>query len=102
MVARVTRYRIRAGREDEFASTLERWMCCLDTLAGFQFFLLLRGEDPRGRDVTSISVWDCVENMTSSENTAVYYDCVKTLIACCESFSPMHYHEVLNTKFAHP
>jgi len=101
MVARVTRYRIRAGKEEEFASTIEWWISYLDTLAGFQFYLLLRGEDPHGRDVTSISVWDCVENMTSSENTTVYYESVKTLIACCESFSPMHYHDVLKTKFAH-
>jgi len=71
MVARVTRYRIRAGKEEEFASTIEWWISYLDTLAGFQFYLLLRGEDPGGRDVTSISVWDCAENMTSSENTTV-------------------------------
>jgi len=101
MVARVTRYRIRAGKEEEFASTVEWWISHLDTLAGFQFYLLLRGEEPRDREVTAISVWDCVENMTSSENTTVYYECVKTLIACCESFSPMHCHDVLKTKFAH-
>ena len=101
MVARITRYRIRAGKEEEFAATMECLMRALDELAGFRIFLLLHAEDPHGRDVTSISVWDCAENMTSSENTAVYYETVKTLIGCCESFSPMHQHEVLKTKLAH-
>jgi heme-degrading monooxygenase HmoA len=80
---------------------MESLMGALDKLAGFRLFLLLQGEDPRGRDVTAISVWDCAENMTSSENTAVYYETVKTVMACCESFSPMHEHEVLKTKLAH-
>jgi heme-degrading monooxygenase HmoA len=101
MVARITRYRIRAGKEEEFQTTIESLMSTLDKRAGFCFFLLLHGEDPRDRDVTSISVWDCAENMTSSENTTFYYEVVKTLISCCESFSPMHQHEVLKTKFAH-
>jgi heme-degrading monooxygenase HmoA len=101
MVARVTRYRIRAGKEKEFTATFENLMGVLDKMAGFCFCMLLHEEDPRGRNVTSISVWDCAENMTSNENTKIYYDVIKTLIGCCESFSPMHFHEVLKTKFAH-
>jgi heme-degrading monooxygenase HmoA len=101
MVARITRYRIRPGKEKEFQTTIERWMCQLDTLAGFHFFLLLNAEDPRAREVTSISVWDSVENMTSGENTSIYYESVKALIGVCETFSPTHHHDVLKTKFAH-
>jgi len=101
MVARITRYRIRPGKEEEFQATMERRMCHLDTLAGFRFFLLLHAEDPRTREVTSISVWDCVENMTSGENTSIYYESVKSLIGVCETFSPTHHHDVLKTKFAH-
>jgi heme-degrading monooxygenase HmoA len=102
MVARVTRYRIRAGKVEEFVATIDSLMASLDTLAGFRVFLLLRGEDPRVRDATAISVWDSAENMKSSENNALYYGAIQTLMACCESFSPMHEHEVLKSKFPTP
>ncbi|HXW62833.1 MAG TPA: antibiotic biosynthesis monooxygenase [Candidatus Acidoferrales bacterium] len=101
MVARVTRFRIRAGKVEEFEATIEHLMASLDEAAGFRVFLLLRGDDPGGRDATSISVWDCAENMSSSENTAIYYENLKVLMGCCESFSPMHQHEVLKSKFAY-
>ena len=77
-------------------------MAALDKLAGFRVLLLLRGEDPDGRDATSISVWDSVEDLKSSENNAFYYDVLVRLMSCCESFSPMHQHEVLKSKFANP
>src|SRR5208282_283997 len=100
MIARVTRYRIRPGKVEEFAATSESLMAALDKLAGFRVLLLLRGEDPDGRDATSISVWDSVEDLKSSENNAFYYDVLVRLMSCCESFSPMHQHEVLKSKFA--
>jgi len=102
MIARVTRYRIRPGKVEEFAATSESLMAALDKLAGFRVLLLLRGEDPDGRDATSISVWDSVEDLKSSENNAFYYDVLVRLMSCCESFSPMHQHEVLKSKFANP
>ncbi len=102
MIARVTRYRIRPGKVEEFAATSESLMAALDKLAGFRVLLLLRGEDPGGRDATSISVWDSVEHLKSSENNAFYYEVLVRLMSCCESFSPMHQHEVLKSKFANP
>jgi len=99
MVARVTRYRIRPGRVEEFISTAESLMGMLDKLEGFRAFFLLRGENPDGRDATSVSMWDSVEHMKSSENDKFYYAVIKSLMGCCESFSPMHVHEVLKSKF---
>jgi len=100
MVARVTRYRIRPGKVEEFISTAESLMGALDKLEGFRAFFLLRGENPDGRDATSVSMWDSVEHMKSSENDKFYYAVIKSLMGCCESFSPMHVHEVLKSKFA--
>ncbi len=100
MVARVTRYRIRPGKVEEFAATVESLTGALDKLDGFRVFLLLRGENPDGRDATALSVWDTVEQMKTSENDKFYYGVLKTLMGCCESFSPMHVHEVLKSKFA--
>ena len=99
MVARVTRYRIRPGKVEEFISTAESLMGMLDKLEGFRAFFLLRGENPDGRDATSVSMWDSVEHMKSSENDKFYYAVIKSLMGCCESFSPMHVHEVLKSKF---
>ncbi len=102
MVARVTRYRIRPGKVEQFKSTVESLMGALDALEGFRVFLLIRGENPDGRDATAISVWDSVEQMKSSENDKFYYGVLKTLMGYSESFSPMHVHEVLESKFAKP
>ena len=102
MIARVTRFRIRLGKVEEFASTAESLMTAMDKLAGFRVLLLLRGEDPGGRDATSISVWDSAEDLKNSENDAFYYDALVRVMSCCESFSPMHQHEVLKSKFASP
>jgi heme-degrading monooxygenase HmoA len=100
MVARLTRYRIRPGKMEEFAATVESLAAALDRLEGFRVFLLLRGEDPNGRVATSISVWESAEHMKSSENDKFYYEVLKALMCCCESFSPMHQHEVMKIKFA--
>jgi len=102
MVARVTRYRIRPGKVEEFAATIESLMSALDRLEGFCLFLMVLGEDPSGRDATSISVWESAEQMKSGENSRFYYELIKTVMGCCESFSPMHEHEVMKIKFAHP
>ena len=100
MIARVTRYRIRPGKVEEFAATAESCMAAMQKLKGFHAVLLLRGENPDGRDATSISVWDSAEDLKSSENDALYYDALARVMNCCESFSPMHQHEVLKSKFA--
>jgi len=100
MIARVTRYRIRLGKVEEFASRAETLMTAMEKLAGFRVLLLLRGEDAGGRDATSISVWDSVEDLKSSENDTFYYDALSRVMNCCESFSAMHQHEVLKSKFA--
>jgi heme-degrading monooxygenase HmoA len=102
MIARVTRFRIRLGKVEEFATTAESLMATMDKLAGFRVLLLLRGEDPGGRDATSISVWDSAEDLNNSENDTFYYDALVRVMSCCESFSPMHQHEVLKSKFATP
>jgi heme-degrading monooxygenase HmoA len=102
MIARVTRFRIRLGKVEEFATMAESLTATMDKLAGFRVLLLLRGEDPTGRDATAISVWDSVEDLKSSENDAFYYEALARVMNCCESFSPMHQHEVLKSKFAAP
>ncbi|MGA2510022.1 MAG: antibiotic biosynthesis monooxygenase [Candidatus Acidiferrales bacterium] len=102
MIARVTHYRIRRGKVEEFTATVESLMAAMDKLAGFRVLLVLRGEDPAGRDAMAISVWDSAEDIKSSDNDTFYYDVMARLVGCCEGFSPMHQQEVLVSKFANP
>lgn len=99
MIARVTSYRIRPGREDEFNAIVESAMAQMDHLKGFRGLVVLGSEDPASPDATAISLWDSVEDMKSGESNKFYYEALARAANCCESFSPMHQHVVLKTKF---
>lgn len=100
MVARVTHYRIRPGKVEEFSATVAPLIAAMDKLAGFRVLLVLRGEDEDSRDAMAISVWDSAADLKNSDNDAFYYEVLARLLSCCESFSPMHQQEVLVSKFA--
>jgi heme-degrading monooxygenase HmoA len=102
MVARVTHYRIRPGKIDEFTAILKPLTAAMDKLKGFRVLLVLQGEEPTGQDAMAISVWDSADDMKDSDSNTHYYHVISKLISCCESFSPMHQQEVLLSKFANP
>lgn len=100
MIARITHYRIREGKLEEFASTVKSLTAAMDKLAGFRVLLILRGEESGSRDAMAISVWDSAVDLKNSDNNEFYYDVLSHVLSCCESFSPMHQQEVLVSKFA--
>jgi heme-degrading monooxygenase HmoA len=101
MVARVTHYRIREGKMEEFAAAVKSLMPAMDKLHGFRVLLVLRGEDPTSREIMAVSVWDSAADMRNSDNNESYYHVLARLLSCCESLSPMwHEQEVLVSKFA--
>ncbi len=100
MIARVTRYLVRPGKVDEFIATVQSLSASLDGRKGFHFLLVLRDEDPESRELTTLSLWDSMQDIKNSDADASYYTAVKQLMVICESFDPMHGHEVLFAKFA--
>ncbi len=100
MVARVTHYRIRPGKLDEFTATVQSLTAAMDKLKGFRVLLVLLGDEAASQEVTAISTWDSIEDMKDSDSDSFYYHVVSKLIGCCESFSPMHAQEVMVSKFA--
>lgn len=102
MVARVTHYRIREGKLDEFVATVRSLITAMDKLKGFRVLLVLHGEDKLSREATAISVWDSAEDLRAGDNDAFYYQLIARVLSCCESFSPMHQQEVLVSKFENP
>jgi heme-degrading monooxygenase HmoA len=100
MVARITHYRIRPGKIDEFTATVQSLTSAMDKLKGFRVLLVLRGDEAASQEVTAISTWDSIEDMKDSDSDSFYYHVVSKLIGCCESFSPMHEQEVMVSKFA--
>ncbi len=100
MVARVTHYRIRPGKLEEFSATVQSLTAAMDKLKGFRVLLVLRGDESSGQDAMAISVWESAEDMKDSDSNSFYYHVVSKLIGCCESFSPMHEQEVMVSKFA--
>jgi heme-degrading monooxygenase HmoA len=100
MVARVTHYRIRPGKLEEFTATVQSLTAAMDKLKGFRVLLVLRGDEPSGQEAMAMSIWDSVEDMKDTDSDSFYYHVVSKLIGCCESFSPMHEQEVMVSKFA--
>jgi len=74
MVARVTHYRIREGKVDEFVATVESLTAAMDKLKGFRVLLVLHGEDKSRREAMAISVWDSAEDLRDSDNNTFYYN----------------------------
>jgi len=99
MVARVTHYRIRPGKVEEFAATVQSLIPAMDKLHGFRVLVMLRGSEPDSRDAMAISVWETAADLKNSDNDAFYYHVLAHLMGCCESFSPMQEQEVLVSKF---
>jgi heme-degrading monooxygenase HmoA len=102
MVARVTQYRIRVGKVEEFAATLESLIPAMDRLKGFRVLRVLQGPDPESREATAISVWETSADLRNSDSDESYFHTVSKLLSCCESFLPMHEQKVLVSKFAGP
>jgi len=100
MVARVTHYRVRPGKLDEFTAAVQSLTSAMDKLKGFRVLLILRGDEAASQEVTAISTWDSIADMKDSDSDSFYYHVVSKLIGCCESFSPMHEQEVMVSKFA--
>jgi len=100
MVARVTHYRIRPGKLEEFTSHVESLSSALDKFKGFRVLLVLRGEEESTQEAMAISIWDSSEDMRHTDSDSFYYRAISRLIGCCESFSPMHEQEVLVSRFA--
>ena len=100
MVARVTHYRIRPGKLEEFTATVQSLTAAIDKLKWFRVLLVLRGDESSGQEAMAISIWDSAEDMKDSDSNSLYYHVVSKLISCCETFSPMHEQKVLVSKFA--
>jgi heme-degrading monooxygenase HmoA len=100
MVARVTHYRIRPGKLEEFKATAQSLTATIDKLKGFRVLVVLRADESSSEEAMAISIWDSAEDMRDSDSDSLYYHVVSKLISCCESFSPMHEQEVLVSKFA--
>jgi heme-degrading monooxygenase HmoA len=99
MVARVTHYRIRPGKVEEFAAVLESLVANIDKIRGFRGLLVLRGPDEDSREAMAMSVWETTADLRDCDNNDFYYHAIARLISYCESFSPMKEQEVLVSKF---
>ncbi|HKD63962.1 MAG TPA: antibiotic biosynthesis monooxygenase [Candidatus Acidoferrales bacterium] len=58
MVARVTHYRIRPEKLQEFTATVQSLTAALHKLKGFRVLFVLRGDDPSSQEAMAISIWD--------------------------------------------
>ena len=100
MHARVTQLRVKPGHWREFLDGMGSLMPDLRKQAGFRSFVALRtGPDP-SPEVTTITVWDSVDDLKATEKNLFYTRALSRLVAYCEGFPGIREHEVVLAEFA--
>ncbi len=99
MYARVTQFRIQAGKIEEFQRTVESMIPIAHKQKGFRGMLILRGSAEAPRDGHVISVWDSLEDLRASEKSLYLYEGLARVMRCCEGFPVILEQEVLCSEF---
>lgn len=100
MHARVTQFRIRAGKLEEFTAAIGSLIPVIQKQPGFRALLVLRSEPGDAPEARVISTWDSLDDLRASEKNMFFYQAVARLLDCCEGFPVMREEEVLVSEFA--
>jgi heme-degrading monooxygenase HmoA len=100
MHARVTEYRIRPGKVEQFTATVDSLVPALHRLAGFRAVVALRGPNRKAAEATIISLWNTAEDLHASDNNVFINQALARLTGCCEGFPTLREQEVLLSEFA--
>jgi heme-degrading monooxygenase HmoA len=101
MHVRVTQLRIFPGKVEEFSHAVDSMLPAARKQAGYRGLIVLRTGEEDKPEATTISVWETLADLRSSESNMFYYDALRRLFECCEGYPIMHEEEVLVSDFAY-
>jgi heme-degrading monooxygenase HmoA len=99
MYARVWRVGILPGKIEEFAGAANDMMPILRGQPGFRGCVVTRSGPGEGLEATVVSVWDSIDALRNSENTA-FQLALANFLSLCERRPIMREEEVLVSEFA--
>ena len=101
MHARISLYKIRTGKQEEFQQSIESLKPTMRQQKGFCGLVVLRGSEISEEETTVISIWDSLEDLRGSEKNLFFYQAMARTLTLCEGFpAVIREHEVLATEFA--
>ncbi|MBI3405886.1 MAG: antibiotic biosynthesis monooxygenase [Acidobacteria bacterium] len=99
MHARVTQYRLRPGKRDEFYKAIESMRPKMHQQEGFRGLIVLRNAEDSNEDETVISLWNTLDNLRATEKNMYLYQALARALTLCEGFPQIREQEVLITDF---
>lgn len=102
MHARVTQFRIRPGKLEEFAAAVDSLVPLMHQQQGFKSLMVLRGDSAPGTgpEATVITTWDSLDSLRANEENLYFYRAMARVMAFSEGFPAIHEHEVLVSEFS--
>lgn len=99
MYARVTQYRVKPGKQEEFIEALTGSVPLMHDQRGFVAVLVLRSPGNNSHDLRVMTVWDSEEELLASERNLYFYQAVSRALAFCEGFPTIREEEVVLSDF---
>ncbi len=100
MHARVSQFRVRPGKLEDFKRAVASMKPKAREQRGFRALLVLRTGDAGLEDATVITVWDSIADLRATEKNLTFYQAVTRFMAFSEGFPAVREHEVLVSDFA--
>jgi heme-degrading monooxygenase HmoA len=99
MYARVTQYRVKPGKREEFIAALSGSVPLMHDQHGFVALLVLQEPENKSPDLRVMTVWDSEEELLASERNLYFYQAVSRALAFSEGFPSIREEEVVLSDF---
>jgi quinol monooxygenase YgiN len=104
MHARITQFKVRPGKLDEFADAVDSLVPMIRQQKGFRSFIVLRGAALPGNvsetpAITVITTWDSLDSLRASEENLYFYRAMARVLTFSDGFPTIQEHEVLMNEY---
>jgi len=100
MHARVTHFRVRPGKIEDFQGAVDSVIPLIRKQQGFRALVVLHASGGAQPEATVLSLWDSLEDLKASEKNMFLYQAITRVLSYCEGFPTIREHEVLVSEFA--
>jgi heme-degrading monooxygenase HmoA len=99
MYARVTQYRVKPGKSDDFVAALSASIPLMHDQRGFVALLVMRNPGINSPDLRVLTVWDSEEELLASERNLYFYQAVSRALEFSDGFPSIREEEIVLSDF---